>query len=83
LADISEFLREKQRDGEINQQQNGKDESDCAHKMNVHSLPQLLAGLDVEKRHGEKNHGEQQHQRILHQKLPAPPRGVQPPMILS
>jgi len=32
----------------------------------VHGLPQLLARLDVEKRHGEENHGEQQHDSILH-----------------
>jgi hypothetical protein len=29
-------------------------------------LPQLLAGLDVEKRHGEEDDGEQQHDQILH-----------------
>jgi hypothetical protein len=29
-------------------------------------LPQLLAGLDVEKRQGEENYGEQQHHNILH-----------------
>ena len=29
-------------------------------------LPQLLACLDVEKRHGKENHGEQQHHNILH-----------------
>src|ERR1017187_10477751 len=29
-------------------------------------LPQLLACLDVEKRHGEENYGEQYHHCILH-----------------
>jgi hypothetical protein len=29
-------------------------------------LPQLLARLDVEKRHGEEDDGEDQHQKILH-----------------
>jgi hypothetical protein len=29
-------------------------------------LPQLLAGLDVEKRQGEEDNGEQQHPKILH-----------------
>jgi hypothetical protein len=29
-------------------------------------LPQLSAGLDVEKRQAEKNNREQQHQGILH-----------------
>jgi len=29
-------------------------------------LPQLLAGLDVEKRQDEENSGEQQHRYILH-----------------
>jgi hypothetical protein len=38
--------------------------------MHVHGLPQLLAGLDVEKRHGEENYGEQQHERILHRRTP-------------
>ena len=31
-------------------------------------LPQLLASLDVKKRHGKENYGEQQHQCILHRK---------------
>jgi hypothetical protein len=29
-------------------------------------LPQLLACLDVEKRHGKENYGEEQHNQILH-----------------
>jgi hypothetical protein len=33
-------------------------------------LPQLLASLDVKKRHGEENHGERQHQRVLHRRTP-------------
>jgi hypothetical protein len=33
-------------------------------------LPQLLARLDVEKRHGEKDYGEQQHHCVLHSDSP-------------
>jgi hypothetical protein len=33
-------------------------------------LPQLLAGLDVEKRQDEENCGERQHEQILHSKSP-------------
>jgi hypothetical protein len=33
-------------------------------------LPQLLAGLDIEKGHAEENGCEDQHQRILHSKTP-------------
>ena len=69
LADMSEFLREEQRDGEIAQQKNGENESDCRNRIDVHGLPQLLAGLDVEKRQGEENSGEQQHHDILHCKI--------------
>jgi len=36
----------------------------------VHGLPQLLACLDVEKRHGEEGHGEQEHYDILHSESP-------------
>jgi hypothetical protein len=32
-------------------------------------LPQLVACLDVENRHGEEDYGEQQHQSILHRKF--------------
>jgi hypothetical protein len=32
----------------------------------VHGLPQLLARLDVEKRHDEKDYGEQHHHCVLH-----------------
>jgi hypothetical protein len=35
------------------------------------ALPQLLAGLDVEKRQAEENHCEQQHHRILHSRSPS------------
>ena len=63
---MSEFLRKEQRNGEIHQQENGEDESGYRNPIAVHGLPQLLARLDVEKRHGEENHGEQQHDSILH-----------------
>src|SRR5580698_3091610 len=66
LADISEFLREEQREGEISQQENRKYQRDCRNPFDVHGLPQLLACLDVEKRQDEKNYGEQQHHCVLH-----------------
>jgi hypothetical protein len=64
LAVILELLRIEQGEGQITQQQNGQDEGyDCD---NVHWLPQLLAGFDVEKRQPKENHGEQQHPNVLH-----------------
>jgi hypothetical protein len=33
-------------------------------------LPQLLAGLDVKKRHDEESGGEQQHDDVLHRESP-------------
>jgi len=64
LADISEPLREKHGDDQVNQQENGESERDCGNE--VHGLPQLLAGLDVEKPQAEQNGGEKQHRQILH-----------------
>jgi hypothetical protein len=58
---MSEFLREKQRDGEIAKQKDGENEAGCRDPIHVHGLPQLLAGLDVEKRQGEENNGVEQH----------------------
>ena len=56
MAVISEFLREEQRDGEIAQEQDGNDQGNECDGVNVHGdLPQLLAGLDVEKRQAEEN----------------------------
>ena len=34
--------------------------------IQVHGLPQLLAGLDVEKRHDKENRGEEEHDDVLH-----------------
>src|SRR5580692_1844180 len=84
LEDISEFLREKQRECEISQQENRKYKRDCRNPFDVHGLPQLLACLDVEKRQDEKNYGEQHHHCVLHTrtpsissaKQPAPGRGI-------
>ena len=70
FADISEFLRKQKCDGEINHQEDGEDESGCRDPIHVHWLPQLLARLDVEKRHGEENYGEQHHQCVLHSGSP-------------
>jgi hypothetical protein len=67
---MSEFLRKEQRDGEINHQENREDESSRRNPIHVHGLPQLLAGLDVEKRHGEENDGVEQHQCVLHAGVP-------------
>jgi hypothetical protein len=63
---MSEFLREKHCDGEIDQQEDRENQSDCRNPIRVHGLPQPLASLDVEKRHGEENCGEQQHECVLH-----------------
>jgi len=41
-------------------------------------LPQLLAGLDVKKRHDEEGRGEKQHQQILHRKFSRVPTGTGP-----
>jgi len=38
------------------------------------ALPQLLAGLDVQKRHGEENDREQHHRYILHRTSLSPSR---------
>jgi hypothetical protein len=64
---MSEPLREEQGEGEIGEQENRNDQSDHGDDIDVHGgLPQLLAGLDVEKRHGEEDYGEKQHDCILH-----------------
>jgi hypothetical protein len=70
LIDISEFLRVKHRDCEIDQQEDGEDKTDGADDVEVHGLPQLLACLDVEKRQGEEGYGEQQHHCVLHSRSP-------------
>jgi hypothetical protein len=67
---MSEFLREQQCDGEIDQQENGEHEAGCRNPIAVHGLPQFLACLDVEKRHDEESHGEQKHHCILHSRSP-------------
>jgi hypothetical protein len=71
LAVISEFLREKQADGEITEQQNREQQSDQRHYVNLHGdLPQLLTGSDVQKRQNEECGGEQQHGYVLHGNSP-------------
>jgi hypothetical protein len=71
FTDISEFLREKQRDGEIHHEKNRENQSGRRYPIHVHGLPQLFACLDVEKRQGEKNGGEQQHHCVLHAGSPS------------
>jgi hypothetical protein len=56
-----EFLREKQGEYQVSKQQNGNSQGSDSGEVDLHGLPQLLASLDVEKRHGEENYGEQQH----------------------
>ena len=64
FADISELLRVKQGDGEVDKQQDGAQQGERGYK--VHRLPQLLTGLDVEKGHDEENDGVEKHREILH-----------------
>jgi hypothetical protein len=61
---MSEFLRIKQRNGEIPQKENRKNERD--QRNQIHVLPQFLECLDVEKRYPEEERGEEQHRHILH-----------------
>jgi hypothetical protein len=61
-----ELLREKQGESKVAEQQDGQDQRNHGDDVNMHGLPQLLAGLDVEERQGEENGREQQHRYILH-----------------
>ncbi|HET6205218.1 MAG TPA: hypothetical protein VFD98_00330 [Terracidiphilus sp.] len=61
---MSEFLRIKQRNGEIPQKENRKNE--CNQRNQIHVLPQFLERLDVEKRYPKEERGEEQHRHILH-----------------
>jgi hypothetical protein len=64
---MSEFLREKQGEGQITEKQHGQNQgNDCGDRVGLHGLPQLLAGLDVKERQAEENYREQQHRHILH-----------------
>jgi hypothetical protein len=63
---MSEFLREEQGDGQVSKQQNGQNQGNGGDDVGLHGLPQLLAGLDVEKRQREEYGREQQHRSILH-----------------
>jgi hypothetical protein len=64
LADMSEFLRIKQRNGEIPQKETRKNERN--QRNQIHVLPQFLECLDVEKCHSKEERGEEQHRHILH-----------------
>jgi hypothetical protein len=72
LADISEFLREKQGNGQVTKQEYGQNQGNDGDDVGLHGLPQLLACLDVEKRQAEENYREQQHRHILHSGLSIP-----------
>jgi hypothetical protein len=61
-----ELLREKQGDGQVTKQQDGQNQGNDGGQVDLHGLPQLLAGLDVKKRQAEENYREQQHDSILH-----------------
>jgi hypothetical protein len=61
---MSELLRIEQRGCEVNQQQDRKQES--YYSDEVHGLPQLLTGLDVEKGRDKENGSEKEHGQILH-----------------
>jgi hypothetical protein len=61
---MSESLRVKQGGSEIDEHQDRKQE--CDDGDNVHGLPQLLTGLDVQKGHGKENDGVEKHREILH-----------------
>ena len=64
FADMSELLRVEQGGAEIDKQQDRKQKGDYCDE--VHGLPQLLTGLDVEKGHGKENCGKEEHDEILH-----------------
>jgi hypothetical protein len=61
---MSEFLREQKGGGQVSEQEHGQDEGDDG--VDGHGLPQLLAGLDVRKGHGEEDSGEGEHDEVLH-----------------
>jgi hypothetical protein len=62
-----ELLRIEQGESQISQQKDGENQRDCGDNVNVHGgLPQLLAGLDVEKRQDEEDYSEGEHDCILH-----------------
>jgi hypothetical protein len=67
---MSEFLRVQQGKGKVAEKEDGNDEGNTGNEVEGHGLPQLLAGHDVEERHGEKDNGEQQHDDILHRRSP-------------
>jgi hypothetical protein len=67
---MSELLRIKQGDHQVTKKEDGESERNDCDEVVLHGLPQLLAGLDVEKRQGEEDRGEQQHPKILHRGAP-------------
>jgi hypothetical protein len=61
---MSEFLRIKEGNSQVSQQQNGKNESNRSNQ--IHGLPQLLACLHIQEGNGEEHRSEEQHRQILH-----------------
>jgi hypothetical protein len=65
-----ELLREEQGESQVAKKEDGQDQRDYRDDVNLHwRLPQLLAGLDVEKGQYEKNNCEKQHRSILQEAL--------------
>jgi hypothetical protein len=62
---MSEFLREKQRQEEIAEEQNRQNQRNRCDEIH-RELPQLLTGPDVKKRQAKENRCEQQHDQVLH-----------------
>ena len=64
---MSELLRIEQRGSEVNKQQDRKQQSH--YRDEVHGLPQLLTGLDIQKGHGKENCSKEKHDEILHARI--------------
>jgi hypothetical protein len=78
---MSEFLRVEQGRGEITEKKDRNEKRDCGDDVDLHGLPQLLACLNVEKRHGEEDGCVKEHEQILHknfQVLSVRGRGLAP-----
>jgi hypothetical protein len=58
---MSKLLREEQGESQVSQQQDGKNQGNGGDDVDLHGLPQLLAGLDVEERQDEESYREQEH----------------------
>jgi hypothetical protein len=63
---MSEFLREQQRGNQVAEKQNGQHQCGACDGIELHGLPQLLAGLHICEGQGEEDDSEREHQQILH-----------------